>query len=50
MSATTIPVSAATRPGGGGQSFARRLWRGPLRDPAWARPALFGLLLITGVL
>ncbi|HEX4398471.1 MAG TPA: glycosyltransferase family 39 protein, partial [Trebonia sp.] len=50
MSATTIPVSAATRPGGGGQSFARRLWRGPLRDPAWARPALFGLLLITGML
>jgi 4-amino-4-deoxy-L-arabinose transferase-like glycosyltransferase len=50
MSATTIPVSAATRPGGGAQSFARRLWRGPLRDPAWARPALFGLLLITGVL
>ena len=50
MSATTIPVSAATRPGGGGQSFARRLWRGPLRDPAWARPALFGLLLVTGVL
>ena len=48
MSATTIPVSAATRPGGGGQSFAKRLWRGPLRDPAWARPALFGLLLITG--
>ncbi|MGH3267722.1 MAG: glycosyltransferase family 39 protein, partial [Trebonia sp.] len=50
MSATTIPVSAATRPGGGGQSFARRLWRGPVRDPAWARPALFGLLLVTGVL
>src|SRR5579863_4005813 len=50
MSATTIPVSAAARPGGGGQSFARRLWRGPLRDPAWARPALFGLLLVTGVL
>ena len=50
MSATTIPVSAASRPGGGGQSFARRLWRGPLRDPAWARPALFGLLVITGVL
>jgi len=50
MSATTIPVSAASRPGGGGQSFARRLWRGPLRDPAWARPALFGLLVITAVL
>jgi 4-amino-4-deoxy-L-arabinose transferase-like glycosyltransferase len=50
MSATTIPVSAAARPGGGGQSFARRIWRGPLRDPAWARPALFGLLLVTGVL
>jgi 4-amino-4-deoxy-L-arabinose transferase-like glycosyltransferase len=50
MSATTIPVPAASRPGGGGQAFARRLWRGPLRDPAWARPALLGLLVITGVL
>ena len=27
-----------------------RLWRGPADDPAWARPALLGLLLATGVL
>jgi len=50
MSATTIPVPAAARPGGGGQAFARRLWRGPLHDPAWARPALLGLLVVTGFL
>ena len=27
-----------------------RVWRGPAEDPAWARPALFGLLGITAVL
>jgi 4-amino-4-deoxy-L-arabinose transferase-like glycosyltransferase len=27
-----------------------RWWRGPTDDPAWARPALIGLLLATGVL
>ena len=27
-----------------------RLWRGPVEDPSWARPALLGLLLATGVL
>ena len=26
----------------------RRIWRGPDTDPAWARPALFALLLATG--
>ncbi|WP_084311044.1 ArnT family glycosyltransferase, partial [Phycicoccus elongatus] len=26
----------------------RRIWRGPDTDPAWARPALFALLLTTG--
>jgi len=29
---------------------ARRAWRGRPQDPAWARPALVGLLLGTGVL
>jgi 4-amino-4-deoxy-L-arabinose transferase-like glycosyltransferase len=28
----------------------RRLWRGPATDPAWARPALLGLLAVTAVL
>ena len=51
MSATTIPVSDAARPGGRSPALlARRFWRGPLRDPAWARPALLGLLAVTGVL
>jgi 4-amino-4-deoxy-L-arabinose transferase-like glycosyltransferase len=36
---------AAPRP-----SFARRVWRGPESDPAWARPALFGLLAVTAIL
>jgi 4-amino-4-deoxy-L-arabinose transferase-like glycosyltransferase len=48
MSATTIPVPAAAA--AGGQSHVRRFWRGPLRDPAWARPALLGLLAITALL
>lgn len=29
---------------------AARLWRGPVADPAWARPALLLLLFATGVL
>ncbi len=32
------------------QSRGSRLWRGPETDPAWARPALYGLLLVTAVL
>ncbi len=34
----------------GGRSRIRRFWRGPERDPAWARPALFLLLAVTAVL
>ncbi|MFN8025750.1 MAG: glycosyltransferase family 39 protein [Acidimicrobiia bacterium] len=34
----------------GGGSRLRRVWRGPEDDPAWARPALFALLLVTAVL
>ncbi|WP_062464055.1 glycosyltransferase family 39 protein [Demequina soli] len=32
------------------RSFLGRLWRGRPEDPAWARPALLGLLLATAVL
>ncbi len=48
MSATAVPVSAAPRPARG--PGLRRLWRGPARDPVWARPALLGLLAVTAVL
>ncbi|EWT00794.1 glycosyl transferase [Intrasporangium oryzae NRRL B-24470] len=40
--------SAPARIGGAGR--LRRLWRGHESDPAWARPALLGLLLATLVL
>src|SRR6188768_1843674 len=49
--APTAPASAtpvAQRPARGGR--LHRLWRGADSDPAWARPALLGLLLVTGVL
>ncbi|MGB8381128.1 MAG: glycosyltransferase family 39 protein, partial [Dermatophilaceae bacterium] len=41
---STAAASAATTSDG---SLGRRLWRGPTSDPAWARPALLGLLLAT---
>ena len=50
LSTTTsvpAPRHATGRPG---QNRARRLLRGPLTDPRWARPALFGLLALTAVL
>ncbi len=51
MSATTVPAFEYTRPAGRGVgSRLRGLWRGPSRDPAWARPALFGLLAVTAIL
>jgi 4-amino-4-deoxy-L-arabinose transferase-like glycosyltransferase len=51
VSATTVTVIRYTRPAGRGLTGRlRALWRGPARDPAWARPALFGLLAVTGVL
>jgi len=49
--APTAPASAtpvAQRPARGGR--LHRLWRGADSDPGWARPALLGLLLVTGVL
>jgi 4-amino-4-deoxy-L-arabinose transferase-like glycosyltransferase len=51
VSATTVTAPRYARPAG--TALTRRLralWRGPARDPAWARPALFGLLAVTGVL
>jgi 4-amino-4-deoxy-L-arabinose transferase-like glycosyltransferase len=36
--------------GGSSPSRARRLWRGRDTDPAWARPALLGLLALTAFL
>jgi 4-amino-4-deoxy-L-arabinose transferase-like glycosyltransferase len=34
----------------GGGSRLRRIWRGPDTDPAWARPALWALLVVTAAL
>jgi 4-amino-4-deoxy-L-arabinose transferase-like glycosyltransferase len=51
MSATTVTAPGFAGPGG--RALAGRLrglWRGPARDPAWARPGLLGLLAVTGVL
>src|SRR3984957_19740489 len=51
MSATTVPARSYARPAGRGlPSRVRSLWRGPSRDPAWARPALLALLAVTGLL
>ena len=48
MSATTVPVSVSPR--AASRLGLRRLWRGPGRDPAWARPAMLGLLALTAML
>ncbi len=48
--ATAIPPS--TRPASSRPSATHRfarVWRGAADDPAWARPALLGLLLVTAV-
>ncbi|HEX3961166.1 MAG TPA: glycosyltransferase family 39 protein, partial [Trebonia sp.] len=54
MSATTIPGPAALRLGTPAASrlrgLARGLWRGPARDPRWARPLLLALLAVTALL
>jgi 4-amino-4-deoxy-L-arabinose transferase-like glycosyltransferase len=63
MQTATLPPTAATSadaphspgsprrpsrsPWGAGSARVRRLVRGPVDDPAWARPALLGLLLVT---
>ncbi|HEY3883127.1 MAG TPA: glycosyltransferase family 39 protein [Trebonia sp.] len=51
MSATAVsPPSYAGDAGRGVPSRLRGLWRGPSRDPAWARPALLALLAVTALL
>jgi 4-amino-4-deoxy-L-arabinose transferase-like glycosyltransferase len=51
VSATVVSAPAyAGEPGPGWPGRLRRLWRGPDRDPAWARPALLALLAVTGLL
>ncbi|MGZ4736763.1 MAG: glycosyltransferase family 39 protein [Acidimicrobiia bacterium] len=58
MSSTTLmPPPEADAPVESGvfapaqhRSRVRRVWRGPETDPVWARPALFALLAVTGVL
>ncbi len=40
----SVPAATPTR------SLPRRAWRGPVADPSWARPALFGLLAATALL
>ncbi|HEX3712913.1 MAG TPA: glycosyltransferase family 39 protein [Trebonia sp.] len=50
MSATVVTArDYAGPPGRGLPSRLRGLWRGPSRDPAWARPALLALLAVTGL-
>jgi 4-amino-4-deoxy-L-arabinose transferase-like glycosyltransferase len=43
----TSATSRSTRSAREGASLGQRLWRGPVSDPTWARPALYGLLLAT---
>jgi 4-amino-4-deoxy-L-arabinose transferase-like glycosyltransferase len=51
LSAPSKGRSADHQPAGAGRpGRLRRFWRGPDTDPAWARPAMLGLLLVTLVL
>jgi 4-amino-4-deoxy-L-arabinose transferase-like glycosyltransferase len=51
MSATVVGAHEyAGPPEPGLPSRLGGLWRGPSRDPAWARPALLALLVVTGLL
>ena len=50
MSATTVTVLGERGTAGRFPGRLRAAWRGPDRDPAWARPGLLGLLAVTGVL
>ena len=56
MTTLTEPTEAPaappehTAPPAAGRPWSRRLLRGPDSDPAWARPALLGLLAATAVL
>ncbi len=44
------PDEVDAHPGSPGRGRIARIWHGPEGDPAWARPALLGLLLGTAVL
>ncbi|NNN31514.1 DUF2029 domain-containing protein [Streptomyces sp. S3(2020)] len=44
------PNAPAPQAGEPKQPFVRRLWRGRPEDPRWARPAFWGLLLVTAAL
>src|SRR5690242_1777436 len=47
-SPATVPAGPTTGPAASrGAGGVQRLWRGSPADPAWARPALLGLLLAT---
>jgi 4-amino-4-deoxy-L-arabinose transferase-like glycosyltransferase len=50
---STPPSQVSTRPArrqhSGAHARLAALWRGPNRDPSWARPALLGLLLATAI-
>ncbi|MEU0408100.1 glycosyltransferase family 39 protein [Streptomyces griseorubiginosus] len=52
VTVTDVQDVAPPAPGSGEpkQPLARRLWRGRLEDPRWARPAFWGLLLATAAL
>ena len=50
MSAVTVTTGYASSTARGLPPRLRNLWRGPSRDPAWARPALLALLAVTGLL
>jgi 4-amino-4-deoxy-L-arabinose transferase-like glycosyltransferase len=47
---TSAGTSPAPTRSSSGTARLRRLWHGPGDDPSWARPALLGLLLATGLL
>src|SRR6478609_5848287 len=48
--APRLPSTPPARRGVPDRGRAGRLWRGDAADPAWARPALLGLLLATALL
>ena len=49
MSSTTFPRSTRRAPGAS-RPFLRTLVRGRAADPAWVRPALFGVLVLSALL
>src|SRR4029453_11253843 len=47
---TPLPTPHETPGSDRRPGLGRRFWRGPETDPAWARPALLGLLVATALL